>query len=349
MLPLTIEAGIINSALIMPTVSVVIPCYNEQDTIPFLLDAIYHQTYPRDEIEVIIADGLSTDMTVRRIEEFHQQQDDLFIKIVQNPARTIPSALNIAIRNARGEYIIRLDAHSIPYPDYIEKCIIALREKHGDNVGGKWEIQPGGESWIARSIAVAAAHPLGAGDAKYRIGGKAQAVDTVPFGAFRKSLFEELGGFNEKLLTNEDYEFNTRIRLNGGTIWFDPSIQTSYFARKNLKELARQYWRYGYWKGRMIRRYPQTLRWRQLIPPLFVLSLICGSILSLWLEQIRILVGFEVLLYSGTLEAGAVIAAVKKKDWALLIGFPLAMITIHLCWGTSFLWSFIKVYDKTIA
>ncbi len=149
------------------------------------------------------------------------------------------------------------------------------KQGRGDNVGGVWEIQPGATTWIARSIAVAAAHPLGVGDAMYRLAATASEVDTVPFGSFRRTLIEQIGGYNESLLTNEDYEFNTRIRQANGRVWLDPSIRSVYFARSTFKELVRQYWRYGYWKWRMLRHFPDTVRWRQALPPLFVLSLVC--------------------------------------------------------------------------
>ena len=258
----------------MPKVSVIVPCYNEQSTIRLLLDAIHQQTFPRAEMEVVIADGMSTDGTRDEIAKFQAGFPDLTVRVVDNTLRNIPSGLNRAIESSHGEIILRLDAHSKPYPDYIANSVKALEEGRGDNVGGVWEIHPGADTWIAKSISVAAAHPLGVGDAMYRHAKQAAVVDTVPFGAFKRELIDRIGKFDETLLTNEDYEFNARIRKANGRIWLDPSIRSVYFARSNLVELARQYWRYGYWKWRMLRRYPDTLRWRQALPPLFVLSLL---------------------------------------------------------------------------
>jgi len=179
------------------------------------------------------------------------RQHPVTLRIIDNTGRTIPSAINCAIQASIGEIIIRVDAHSQPYPNYIERCLTALDANLGDNVGGVWEIKPGGKNWIAGSIAVAAAHPLGVGDAGYRIGTQASAVDTVPFGAFRRELVERIGMLNESLLSNEDYEFNVRIRKSGGKIWLDPSIETDYFSRPTLIALIKQYWRYGYWKRQL--------------------------------------------------------------------------------------------------
>ena len=145
----------------------------------------------------LIADGLSTDGTLDEIRSFHTSHPDLKITVIDNPRRTIPAGLNCALREAQGDTIVRVDAHSRPHPDYVERCVEALNSGVGDNVGGVWEIMPGGESWVARSIAAAAAHPLGVGDARYRLGGVAQPVDTVPFGSFRRSLVENIGYFDE--------------------------------------------------------------------------------------------------------------------------------------------------------
>jgi len=247
----------------MPSVSIIIPCFNEQITICKLLEAIYAQTFPRLDLEVVVADGMSTDGTRAEIAAFIDSHPGLHIAVVDNLKRHIPAGLNSALKETRGEIIIRLDAHSMPYPDYVERCVADLEAGLGDNVGGVWEILPGADTWLGRSIAVAAAHPLGVGDAFYRHAGKPALVDTVPFGAFKRELLALVGFFDETLLSNEDYEFNARIRKTGGKVWLDPSIRSVYFARGSLPGLAKQYFRYGFWKWRMLQRYPDTLRWRQ--------------------------------------------------------------------------------------
>jgi len=318
-----------------------VPCFNEQRTIRSLLDSIYHQTYPRHNIEVIIADGLSTDQTRQEIIGFKLANEDLVVEVVDNPKRSIPSGLNQAIDTARGDYIVRLDAHSVPAEDYVARSISALESELGDNVGGLWEIQPGSDTWQARSIARAAAHPLGVGDARYRVGGRAQEVDTVPFGAFRRSLIERIGNFDETLLTNEDYEFNTRIRKAGGKIWFDPGIKSQYIARRSIGDLARQYWRYGFWKVKMLRRFPESFRWRQLAG-LFVLSFPVLAVLGLWFIWAGWLLLFEAVVYLLALVLVGTQLAIKHRDLALLWGVPLAIATMHFSWGTAFIWSMIN-------
>ena len=325
----------------MPSISVIVPCYNEQSTIGLLLEAVYAQTTPRQEMEVVIADGMSTDQTRQRIHEFQERRPELSVQIVDNPQRNIPAGLNCAIRAARGEFIVRLDAHCVPRPDYVARCVQALQLGIGDNVGGVWEIRPGGDGWQSRSIAVAASHPLGVGDARYRYTDRAGYVDTVPFGAFRREMAHRIGLFDETLLTNEDYEFNVRLRQAGGKVWLDPEIRSIYFARSGLGALARQYWRYGFWKARMLRRYPATLRWRQALPPVFVVSLLFWAGLAFVLPVTGWVFVLELATYGLILLAAGIRLGLQKKDLALIFGVPLAIATMHISWGSAFLWSLI--------
>jgi glycosyltransferase involved in cell wall biosynthesis len=325
----------------MIDVSVIVPCYNEEARIQTLLEAIYGQSYPRNQIEVVIADGISTDHTRAVIDNFKSSHPDLEIRVVDNARHAIPSGLNRAIEAANGMYIVRLDAHSIPCCDYIQNCIQGLIDGRGDNIGGVWKIQPGSSTWIAKSIAIATAHPIGAGDARYRIGGVAQEVDTVPFGAFKKDLINHIGMYDETLLTNEDYEFNARLRQSGGRVWMDPTISSIYFSRSNLRELARQYWRYGYWKAQMLGRYPKTLRWRQILPPAFVLALLSLGVLSLVMELARWLLAIIVILYTIIIFGIGIQMSLKHKGFSYAIGIPLATATIHLSWGAAFLWGLV--------
>jgi glycosyltransferase involved in cell wall biosynthesis len=330
----------------MPKVSVIVPCYNEQSTIRLLLESLREQTFPRAEMEVVIADGMSSDGTRDVIASFQTDFPDLSVRVVDNTLRSIPSAVNRAIESSHGEIIVRLDAHSKPYPDYVANCVSAIEAGRGDNVGGVWEIRPGADTWIARSIAVAAAHPLGVGDAFYRHAKHAAEVDTVPFGSFKRSLINRVGLFDESLLTNEDYEFNTRIRKAGGKIWLDPSIRTVYFARSTLRELARQYWRYGFWKWRMLRRYPDTLRWRQALPPLFVLSLAVLFFVSMFVPAAGVVLSGELFVYFLVMIFAGFEMAIRLGNLYPVIGLPLVIPVMHITWGAGFLWSILGMGNK---
>jgi len=329
-------------------VSLIIPCLNAEKTIQDLLAAICEQDFPLSEMEVIVADGMSRDRTRQKIQEFLEAVPELKVKVIDNPKKSRPAALNLAIAAASGEYIIRMDAHSYPHPSYIKFCLRDLKAGLGDNVGGVIDIKSANQRWIAQSIAVAVGHPLGVGDASYRIGSKAQEVDTVPFGAYHKSLIDRIGGYDETLLINEDYEFNVRVRKSGGKVWLNPDISATYIARASIKELASQYWNYGYWKLIMLLRYPDTFRWRQL-SGFFVLSWIVLGFLGIWLLWARWLLFLEALIYGGALIYTGTRAALSKNKDFLVFGLPLAIATMHFSWGSGFLWSLIRVsFDKIV-
>lgn len=324
-------------AIEAPTVSVIVPCRNEALRIGGLLAALAAQRYDLARVEIIIADGGSTDGTHRAIDVACAQYPMLDIQVLDNPNTSIPAALNLALAAARGTYIVRMDAHSAPHPEYLARCISLLEAGRGANVGGVWQIAPGAETLIARGIAAAAGSPLAVGDAKYRYTSQAGPVDTVPFGAFRRDLALRLAGYDETLLANEDYEFNVRIRWNGGTIWLDPQIRATYYARPTLRALARQYWRYGFWKQHMLRRNPETLRPRQVAAPTLVATLSVLSLLAPFARIARWLLALVLALYAGLLALAAGGAARKERKPALLVVVPPAVATMHLAWGSGFL------------
>jgi len=217
----------------LPFVSIVIPCFNEERFIFKVLENLAGQYQP-GRSEIIVVDGRSTDGTRERVAEFKRAYPNLPVRLVDNPARNIPAGVNLGIEEARGDVIVRMDAHSLPSANYVRRCVEQLGggaagegEEEVAVVGMPWRIQPGAETRAARAIALAVAHPFGIGDAKYRMperaGAAAEFVDTVPFGVFRKSLWREVGGFNERLLANEDYDFHYRIRERGGRILLDTS------------------------------------------------------------------------------------------------------------------------------
>jgi succinoglycan biosynthesis protein ExoA len=321
--------------------SVIVPCFNEEKTICKLLEAIYRQSYPRELLEVIISDAQSEDLTREKISKFSKENPDLEIRIIDNSERTIPAAVNRAVESARGIYIVRLDAHSVPDENYIAYSIQLLKEKKAENVGGVWVIAPGNDSCMALAIARAAGHPIGAGDAKYRISNKAGYVETVPFGAFKKETFLRIGKFNEQMLANEDYEFNTRIRMQDGKIWFDPKIRSIYYARSTLKDLAKQYWRYGYWKFQMLKKYPGSIRWRQVLPPFFVLIIIILSVFSLFLLIPRIILALLIGIYYLALIVSSTLEAARSQKLCFL-NMIFAFNCMHFCWGSGFFFSILK-------
>jgi len=323
-------------------VSVIVPCYNEEGTIEELLNAILSQTFPLAQMEVIILDGMSTDYTRERIRSFQSKHPELTVRVYDNVKKTIPAALNQAIDESHGAVITRMDAHAIPAPDYVEKSLAALNAGLGENVGGVIDIRPGRDNWLGRSIAVATAHPLGVGDARYRTATRPTEADTVAFGTYKRELVEKIGNYDESLLVNEDYEFNARIRKAGGRIWIDPAIRAVYYSRPDLNSLARQYFTYGFWKFKMLRRYPGTLRWRQALPPIFVSGILMLLLLSIFWIPARICLAVVACLYLVILLIGSIRPAINRKSLSLVFGVPIAIMTMHFSWGSGFMWSMIK-------
>lgn len=324
----------------MPTdsrVSIVIPCYNEERTVGLTLEALAQQTYPASRLEILVVDGMSADHTAASVDDFAARHPDLDVRVIPNPRRAIPVALNLGIAQATGDYVLRMDAHAIPAPDYVSRCIELLSANVADNVGGRWVIVPNADTPLARAIASAVGHPFGAGDALYRYTHRAAYVDTVPFGAFRRDLFNKVGLYDEGLLTNEDYDLNYRIRKAGGRVYLSPDIVSTYHARSTLHELARQYLRYGWWKMRMLRKHPTSIRWRQLVPPLFVAALAglgCSALISPW-AALGAGALIAIYLLASSLASISIVRQ-RKSSWQIGVQFPLVFAIIHLCWGIGF-------------
>jgi succinoglycan biosynthesis protein ExoA len=313
----------------LPFVSIIVPVYNEAAYIKQCLESILRNEYPRDRFEILVIDGGSTDGTHEIIEQMAKQYPQIII--LKNYKRIQSVAMNIGIRNSRGEIIIRMDAHTLYAPDYIPRCVELLETTDAANVGGV--LRAVGTNYISKIIAVAVTTPFGIGNAYYRYAEKEMWVDTLFPGAWRKSTLEELGGFNEEWAVNEDYELNYRLRKAGGKILLSPKIKCWYYVRPSLKALTRQYFRYGFWRAKTVVTYPDSLRWRQLAPPGLVISLL----LSLGILPVKWMLGIiaPALYLAANLLASTWTAS--RKGWKYLPLLPFVFATIHLSWGIGFL------------
>lgn len=261
-------------------ISVVIPCYNEEKYVDAVVQTLVQQDYPKECVEVVFADGLSTDQTKRRLMEHAQRHPN--IRVIDNEQRYVPTALNKAIQQSTGEIIVRMDAHAFYPQNYLSVLARKLEEHKADNVGGVCVTQPGADTAEAKAIALATSHPLGIGNASFRLAGqKERDVDTVPFGCFRRELFDRIGYFDPQLIRNQDDEFNGRIKRAGGKIILIPSLEIQYFARPTFKKLSAMYYQYGLFKPLVNLKLGAPATARQFAPPLFVLSILLGSVVSL--------------------------------------------------------------------
>ena len=258
----------------LPDISVILPVRNEARYIRQCVASIYRQDYPAEKMEVLFVDGSSQDDTVAQLREM--QQDHASLRILHNPNRTVPYAMNIGIRESTAPVIVRLDAHAEYPEDYIRLSVEALLTRDCENAGGVFETR--GRGFMGEAIAEMLKTPLGVGNASYRLTDRAGYVDTVPFGCFRRALFERIGGFDERLTRNQDNELNHRIRKNGGKIWLDPRIRVLYYCRDSLRGIMRMGYMNGKWNVITMALVPGSMGARHFVPLAFVLCTLAGLV-----------------------------------------------------------------------
>lgn len=253
-------------------VSVILPVRNEEKYIKKCIESLLCQDYPQNSTEIIFVDGISEDNTVKIIDTYIAKHKKL-IKVLKNPNKTVPYAMNMGIRAAIGNYIVRMDAHSDYAQDYISKCVYYLTHMEIDNVGGfaKTKCSSG---YIGEAIALMLSSRFGVGDSKFRTNSCDGYVDTVPFGAFRKSVFDKIGYYDERLTRNQDNEMNYRIRKNGGKIYITKDINLTYYCRDSLNQISKMAYQNGMWNIVTYYLCPGSLSMRHFIPFIFVFSLI---------------------------------------------------------------------------
>lgn len=266
----------------LPFVSVIIPVRNEEGYIGRCLQALAAQDYPRERFEVIVLDGGSTDAT-----EYETQRTaeaaGLTVFFAPNPKRTTACGFNLGLGLARGDVIVKVDGHTRVAPDFLSANVRALRESGADAVGGPIETR--GHGPVGRAIAKAMSSPFGIGDTAFRLpADEAQWTDSVPYGAYRREVFERLGGFAEDIDRGEDDEFNYRLRQSGGRILLTPAVRSTFYCRNTYAALARQYWGYGLAKAKVLQRHPGRLRPRHLAPSALVLA-VAGGLVSSFLDR----------------------------------------------------------------
>lgn len=317
-----------------PRVTVVIPMRNEAGYIEACLESVLASDLPPDTgIEVLVLDGESTDDSPALVAEVARR--DPRVRLIPNPDRLQAAAFNRGLAEARGEYLVRLDAHSTYAPDYLAESLRLLESTGAANVGGVQRAE--GRSWLARAIAAAVSSPFAAGDAKYRHATTPAFTDTVYLGAWRTATLRSLGGMRADWAVNEDYEMNVRLRAAGGRVYLSPTIRSTYQVRSSLTRLTRQYFRYGFWKVRTLLEHPGSLRWRQVVAPAFVIAIAATP----WLVGHFGAIGSAHLIaYAvASVAASAITARRAPQVFPLL---PLVFLVIHLAWGTGFLAGLIR-------
>ena len=317
-----------------PAVSVIIPVLNEERFLKQSVQAILNQNYS-GQLEIILALGPSKDQTNVIAQELAKDQR---IKLVENPSGRTAAALNNAIKNSNFDIIVRLDGHAIVDSNYIKNAVKTLVESGADNVGGLMKAE--GTNAFEKSVAAAMTSKFGVGNAPFHVGGKSGEVDTVYLGTFRKSALERVGYFDESFIRAQDWEMNYRIRKTGGKIWFNPDLVVSYRPRKNLLQLAKQYFEYGQWRKQVTKTYPETVSMRYLAPPITVSGLIVGIIMVLFSKILDInwlQIGWLAPLVYLTVILLAFLSIGSKIGLLSRLYLLLVLPTMHLSWGVGFL------------
>lgn len=311
-----------------PTLSVVVPVRDDAEGLPAAMEAVLAQDYP-GRLEVVLAIAPSTDGSEAVAARLAA---DPRVRVVPNPAGSTSAGLNRAVAASTGEVVARVDARAVPEPGYLRRAVELLDETGADNVGGVQRAE--GTTPFERAVAAAMTSRFGTGDARFHYGGAPGPVDTVYLGVFRRAALERIGGFDETLVRNQDYELNWRLRDTGGMVWFSPDLVVRYRPRGSLRALARQYFEYGRWKREVVRRHPRSLRWRQAVPPVALVVNLAGLA-----SAVRRRWRGAVIVPFGYLTAVAVAAAVAGRALDLVGRTRLAAVftTMHHAWAVGFL------------
>lgn len=319
-----------------PLVSILVPCRNEAAYIARCLSSVLAGDWPHERLEVLVVDGRSDDGTRDIVEAIGREHPGV-VRLLDNPRRTTPAALNIAVRAARGDVVMRVDGHVTCPPDYVSRLVAALDEHGGEIVGGRIETLPGGDGAVPRAIAAGLAHPFGVGNSYFRIGStRPRPVDHLPFFCCRRELFDRVGPFDEELARNQDGEFSARVIVSGGRILLVPHVVTQYYARDSLAKLARMFFQYGYFKVLSARKLGRILSVRQLVPATFLLAVAAAAGMAL-LSPLGA-VALAAILGSYATAVGACAALALRRHptsvcVALLVVFPVQ----HVCYGFGYL------------
>jgi len=329
-------------AIDLPLVSVVMPVRNEAGFIASNLEAVLAQDYPAEKLEVLVADGMSEDGTRDIVRQFVAESgrrtapggaEPGRVELVDNPERIMPTGTNAAIRRARGEVILLLGGHAKLPRDYIRTCVTQLMQRDADCVGGA--MVSVGEGPTGETIAAAMSSSWGIGNSGFRTGAgsdEPRPADTVPFGAYRRRVFERIGLFNPNMVRHQDYEFNYRLRSSGGAILLVPSLKATYHVRPSLAALWKQYWQYGVWKGRLVRNHPASLKPRHMAPSFLVLGLALGAVAAFVHPAGRV-AALALLAVYGAFVALGTLSMARRLAPDRLLRLPLVLMTLHLSYG----------------
>lgn len=317
----------------LPFVSALIVMRNEQNYIEPSLMSFVNQTYPKDKYEIIIVDGESTDDTLNIVKRIIQEYatETFKIRIVDNPKHILASGWNIGIQAAHGEYVIRIDAHAEAAPDFIEKSVQTILEVDAACVGGKLDSIPveGDDLLVSKVLSSS----FGVGNSSFRVSDKAGYADTAVYGLYRKTVFDEVGFFDERLVRNQDIDLHSRIKKAGYKFYFNPEIKAVYHTRSSVKKMIKQAFGNGKWNMVLIKKGTSALSLRHLVPFFFVSYLVLSIIGGFFFWPVWVLGGAVLVLY---LLLGYVAGAKKVSSFSERIKMPFLFFLLHCAYGTGY-------------
>ena len=325
-----------------PFVSILIPIRNEAAYIDRCMDLVRSQDYDRNNFEILVADGMSNDGTRDKLKA--HKINDSRVKVFDNPGKIVATGLNILTQHARGEILIRVDGHCVIAPDYVSNCVRHIQSEGVDAVGGP--MCSVGEDTISQAIALAMSARFGVGYSCFRTeSDQTKLVDTVPFPAYTRAIIEKVGPYDEEMVRNQDDEYNYRIRKAGGRILLAADVRSIYYSRGSLKKLWHQYYKYGFYKVRVLQKLPAQMRPRQFVPLLFMLALMVAVLLSLaapwgWLALAGILGVYLITNFVVSF------ALAFTEGWQYFGWLPLAFATLHVSYGIGFLVGLFKFWNR---
>lgn len=325
-----------------PSVSLIILMRNEERFVERCLESLIPQIDRFADSEILCVDGMSTDRTREIIEDYTRRCSQ--VRLIDNPEKIVSSGFNRGVRDSRGDLIFCLSCHARYAEDFVTRCLEVSQRTEAEGVGGYLETLPGRENAVGRSISAATSSRFGVGGSSFRTGGDEREVDTVPFGCYRREVFERFGYFDERLVRNQDIEFNSRIRAGGGKLVISPKIKLTYFNRATFAGIRQQAFNNGLWNPYTIYLVGGGLRPRHFVPMAFVLSLIVLGVAGFFFWPIWLVLAGEVALY--LLAAGVAAFQVSRKKHVSGFLVWLTFLQLHVWYGLGSLWGVLTVLPK---
>jgi len=324
-------------------ITIILPIRNEAKYIKQTLEPILYQKGIEQEIEILIVDGMSTDGTREILKNLQINNPNIIL--IDNPEKIVSTGFNRALSRAKGNIIIRIDGHCEIAPDYIQKCIEYLEKINADCVGGATDHVASG--LVGKSIKLAQSSFFGVGGVSFRKNvEKGQYVDTLAFGAYKREVFDQLGGYDEELVRNQDDEYNFRMIQNDMKIWLDPSIKSTYTQRNSFRGLFKQYFQYGFYKIRVMQKRKGIASWRHVVPGLFVLTLLFGLSIFLFTGNSIPILSLCIPYLSFSLLTTIFELIKTPSNLISVMMLPITFFILHISYGLGFLMGFIYFLPK---